>query len=162
MFDEDLPQDRRMCISWAAALVLWSSACLPPRCLPLADTSMQIVRVDHISKGDGPTAWSLAVFSDGSLRLEKLGERPKCKNVLTEVIEDLHTQVSSTAFRNATAHTGFKSHRELLQVHLNEDIRVFLAESPPEGIAPTLATLDEIFSEAFGNTYDWSLTDPGL
>ena len=115
------------------------------------------VEVGHVEGSDAPTAWSLRVYTNGVLELEKLGKRPICRRTPVQNLDELIRLLQSAAFQEAIGLAGSPGHEEWMQVIHRGTARRFVAEHLPPEVLSVFEELDRLFSKEFGRRYSWPL-----
>lgn len=135
-----------------------NSACALVSCPSSSSPSDgQVLRVVHVEGSDGPTTWTLTVYTDGLLELAKLGKRPRCREISVRELEELIRLVGGEQFKSVAEFDGFLGHQEWMQVIHQGTPRRFVAEDLPPEVLAVFEELDRLFSNEFGQRYSWPL-----
>lgn len=122
-----------------------------------SDAEPPLIRVAHLSGGDGPVIHLLQVSQAGQARLEKVGFRDYCRRVSRDELEAVRSLVERTAFEEIAWSPGTGLHQEEAHVFAQGvEVRVVLPD-PPEDLVPLFETLDDVFDEHFGWRYNMPL-----
>lgn len=143
----------------APMLLLVMASCVSPGVPPPGSLGQELLRVDHVEAGDGPTAWALIVLADGRLCLDKVGKRHRCRWISEAELRELRAAIQRDEFLAAPGYVGYKGHTERLQVHAAGKTRVFLANALPEAVRAVMVTLDKLYVRTWGQRYNWLLVD---
>ena len=142
----------------AFALATLAASCSTARCRP--GGHLPVVRLMHLTAGDGPFITNLAVYDDGSLELQTLGLRKRCARD-TQAVGRLLDLSRSKAFSfEASALKAFDAapaESEQVAVGLPGSSFSVAIDQEPAAVAQFLSEADAIFRRAFGSRYDISL-----
>lgn len=146
---------RNVALAACSIALLLNAGCASLACSS-GDTE-PVIRVAHLSGGDGPIIYLLQVSQGGQARLEKVGFRNYCRRVSRQELESLRGVVEHTAFEEIASSPGTGLHEEEAHVFADGvEVRVVLPD-PPKDLVRLFEALDALFREHFGWRYDMPL-----
>jgi hypothetical protein len=126
-----------------------------------------VVRLIHLSGGDGPSVTSLAVYENGTLEMQHLGRRSHCARSDSNFVARLQAIMQSAAFSTAVStisadrdRSAPSDYEQVIVQFQGSEFRIAVELEPP-GLLPFFRELDGAFKRSFGSRYRLSLAPKG-
>lgn len=119
-----------------------------------------LIQIGHVSGGDAPVVYVLAIYQDGMIQLDKVGFRTYCATITPDELASLRSLVDPQKIGEMQWSPLAGGDRRMAQITVDDkELRVVL-DQPPEELRALLGGVDSLFDAHFDRKYDMPLLSP--